>query len=356
MVKGWYPYYNLISNLVDIFKRNPLSRDTFDKIGGAAYVKEGKMVQSLIEPCDEDLDQLSFDVYYELPLDEYLGNILDARSSTLKCIPIVASVGCPYSCIYCPYPIGYGRKVINKSITRILDEITFLKTNFGISGFLFRDQLFTHNKKRVLGLCDEMVKRHLNINWYVEARVDQVSEELLSKMKEAGCFRIHYGAETGSPQMLRKIGKPGVEMEVVRKAFRITKELGLAATAHMILGLPGENQETLKDSFDLLRDLKPDGVNLNIATPYPGTKLFEIASSEGWISSCDWSKYTSYNAIMSTGELSAAQVSKAAKKMRNKFRNFKLLKDSNYRKLYVRHSLRALIKRFRIISNLRKAI
>ena len=116
----------------------------------------------------------------------------------------------------------------------------------------------------------------------------------------------------------------------------MTKELGIATTAHMIIGLPGENQETLKHSFDLLRDLNPDTASLNIATPYPGTKLFELASSKGWISTYDWSKYTSFNAIMSTGELGVAQLSEAQTKMGRKFRNFKLLNDSHYRKAYLR--------------------
>jgi len=336
VVRGWHPYYNLVSNLVDILKRNPLNRDTFNQIDGAIYVNEGKVVQSSVELYHEDLNQLSTDVYFQLPLDKYLAKIPDAEGSTLNCIPIVTGVGCPYSCSYCPYPVGYGRKVIHKSIIRILDEIQFLKTNFGISGFLFREQLFTYDKARVLDLCNEIINRDLQINWYVEARVDQVSEELLSKMKKAGCFRIHYGVETGSSELLRKEGKPGVEIEVIKRTFRMTQELGIATTAHMMLGLPGENWETLKRSLDLLCELNPNSANLNITTPYPGTKLFTMASEQGWISTYDWSKYTSYEAIMGTGEMSADRISQAAKKMRRKFHNFKLLNDPDYRKAYLR--------------------
>ena len=104
----------------------------------------------------------------------------------------------------------------------------------------------------------------------------------------------------------------------------------------MMLGLPGENQETLKNSFDLLCHLNPDVANLNITTPYPGTRLFEMASSKGWISTYNWSRYTSYEAIMSTGQLSANEIVKARKEMRKRFRNFKLLHDSDYRRLYLK--------------------
>jgi radical SAM superfamily enzyme YgiQ (UPF0313 family) len=353
VVKGGYPHYNLISNLVGILKRNPVSPDTFDRIGGAVYLKEGKMVQSSIERCYEDLDQLVLDTYHQLPLNEYLEDIPDGKGSTFKCIPIVTSVGCPYTCVYCPYPIGYGRKLIHKSIMHIVDEIEFLKTNFGISGFLFRDQLFTHNRQRVVDLCDEIIHRDLNIKWFAEARADQVSEELLSRMKGAGCFRIHYGVETGSPEMLKKIGKPGVEMEAIKKTFRMTEDIGIATRAHMIIGLPGENQRTLEDSLDLLRDLNPDSVTLSILTPYPGTKLFAMAREQGLISTYDWSRYTGHDAIMGTGELSVDEVSRASKQMANRFRNFKLLHDSNYRRAHIKRLARAIGTRLLSLLKLR---
>jgi len=352
VIKGMHPYYNLISNLCNILKDSPLSKHTFDKIGGAAYIEEGKTVLSSLDPYYEDLDQLLLDTYYELPLDKYMRQVPDKKGTIFECISIVTSVGCPYSCIYCPYPIGYGRKLIYKSIKQIVDEIDFIKNNFGINGFSFRSQLFTHNTERVIELCDEIIKRDLNIKWHVEARTDEVSKELLLKMKQAGCFRIHYGVETGSPEMLKKVGKPGLDVESIKKAFNITKELDIATTAHMMLGLPGENQETLKNSFDLLCYINPDVANLNITTPYPGTKLFEIASNNGWISTYDWSKYTSYDAIMSTGQLSANEIVEARKKMRRRFRNFKLLHDAEYRRLYlrslpnaVRNRLLSLLKR-----------
>lgn len=109
--------------------------------------------------------------------------------------------------MYCPYPLAYGKKVIHKSIDTILAEIEFLNMNFGVRGFIFRDQLFTYNKKRVEQLCDEIIKRNLGLKWLVGARIDQINEKLLSKMNAAGCFCIHYGVETGTPEMLIKIGE-----------------------------------------------------------------------------------------------------------------------------------------------------
>lgn len=344
-VKGWYPYCNTIARLVDTLKKDPFDWDSLCTKLCAAYLKDGKVVQSSTELCHEDLDRLSLDAYYQLPLERYLASTPDAKGSILKYIPVITAAGCPYSCAYCPYPIGYGRRVIQKSISRILDELEFLRTNFGIRGFLFRDQLFTYDKKRLSDLCDAIVDRNLSIKWFVEARVDHISEEILSKMKRAGCFRIHYGVETGSPSMLRKLGKPGVEIETIKKAFSMTREFGLATTAHMIIGLPGENEVTLKESLHLLREIKPNNINFNIATPYPGTSLFEMAKKEGLVTTYDWSKYTSYDAVMSTGELSVAQISKAVRNVRLKLHISKLLRDRTYQKVYFSSLPRRMLER-----------
>ena len=344
-VCGWYPHYSLISHVIQVLQSSGPGRDSFDKIGGARYLRQGQMVESPVSSCEETLDELSLDVYRQVPMQKYLRGVPDIRGSTIRCISIATSTGCPYSCMYCPYPIGYGRKVTHKSIPRILDELEFLKANFGVTGFSFRDQLFTHNRQRVEDLCDEMVRRDLKVKWHVEARADEVTDVLLGKMKRAGCFRIHYGVETGSPEMLRKTGKPGLEIDTAKKAFQMTRDLGIATTAHMMLGLPGENQESLQSSFDLLCQINPDFASLNVTTPYPGTRLFRMADEKGWLSTRDWSRYTSFDAIMRTDDLTTAQLSEARRVMRRRFRNFKLWHDPEYRKLYLKALPKAVLER-----------
>ncbi len=347
IIKGRYPHQKLISNLINTLRQNPIDQSAFDKIG-ALYIKDGKITQKSNGVCIEDLDQLSLDAYYQLPLQRYLLSIPDAMGTMIKYIPLLISIGCPYSCMYCPYPIGYGRTIMHKSVEHIVDEIAFVKTKFNINGFLFRDQLFTHNKERVLSLCDEIIARKLDIKWFVEARVDETSEELLQKMKKAGCFRIHYGVETGNPEMLKKEGKPGLQIETVKKVFTATREHGVAAAALMIVGLPGESEDTITNSLDLLREIKPDNAFINVITPYPGTKLFEISKEQGWISTYDWSKYTGYTAVMGTGKLSTAQLDSSARNCMREFRNFKLVSDRNYRKFFVNSRARELYSRIKL--------
>lgn len=339
-VAGQYPHYNLISNLVSLG-----SAQDFERIPGARYKVGNDIVYSSLEPCKEDINQLALDAYNDFSLHRYTGGIKDISGSLVECIPLLTGVGCPYSCMYCPYPIGYGKKIIQKSVDNIISEIFFLKNNFGLSGFLFRDQVFTSNEERIIQLCDEIIKNNLDIKWVVEARADQVTQELILKMKEAGCFRIHYGVETGDPEMLKKIGKPGLDMIKLKQAFKMAKDAGIFTLAHMIIGLPGENRNTLKGSIDLLCELDTNEINLNIATPYPGTKLFEMAEKKGWILTNDWSKYTSFDAVMKTDELDIDQLINAKKKIRDKFYKCKLLHDNAFRKLYVKIFLKKIYRR-----------
>jgi radical SAM superfamily enzyme YgiQ (UPF0313 family) len=348
VMKGDYPYYSLVANLIQVFQKNPAARESFHKIEGAVYLEDGKLVQTAAPAYRENLEDVSFDVYAELPIERYLLDIPDIKWKNAPCFPILTSTGCPFGCMYCPYPIGYGPRVATKSVGRIADEMEYLGARFGVRGFLFLDQDFVFDENRATEICDEILHRGLKVRWLVEARVDRVSEPILAKMKEAGCFRVHYGVETGSDDML-EIGKPGVKIETVKNAFKMTRKLGMATTAHIILGLPGENQESLKSTFKLLCELDPDNANLNVATPYPGTKLFEEAEAAGRIATRDWAQYTGYTAIMPTGSLDVAEVAAAARDMTLRFRLFKFRHDPGCRLDYLR-SLAARVKNYRMLS------
>lgn len=343
IIQGRYPYYNAVASLISA-SCILTDKSTFSEIPGAMYINdENMLVKSQIEPRDETLDELVLDAYKLLPVKAYIGETEEINGKVIRYIPIVTSVGCPYSCIYCPYPIGFGKKIEYKSIEVIISEIEYLKKEFGINGFLFRDQVFTQNKERVERLCRELSRKGLEIKWFVETRADLVDQELLFKMKDAGCFRIHYGVETGDQELLEKVGKPRLDVETIKETFRLTKRAGIATHAHVIIGLPGENSNTLQRTYDLICELNPDSVSWNIATPYPGTKMFEMACENGWISTYDWSNYTSDMPVMRTKELTIEQLAEARREMRRKFRRFKLLSDPNPRK-YMKKMLKKIVK------------
>jgi radical SAM superfamily enzyme YgiQ (UPF0313 family) len=307
VLRNSYPY---VSNLASFLNASELKQD-LRKVPGISYVKSGRIITT-VEPLDIGLDKLLPPSYNGLKLDGY-ETFADLDGNQFSYISILGSKGCPYPCIYCPYPLGFGEKWTRRSPKAIADEIEHLHIH-GVMGFLFRDQSFSMNKEHAMNVCEEIIRRKLDIAWFCEARVDQISNEILEIMKKAGCKRINYGVETGDPELI-KWGKPPANLDTIRKAFRLTKNVGMWAGAHIILGWPDENLETLARTVKFVSELPADSVNWNVLTPYPGTRLYEMANENNLILTTDWSKYTSRNIVMKTKFLSAHQLCMAKNKI-----------------------------------------
>lgn len=301
VLRGSYPY---VSNLTKLVKAFQDSRN-FKRVPGVSYATDEK-ITSTPESPDLNLDEIPPPSYEVLELDGY-ASFTDINGERYKYVPILGSKGCPYPCLYCPYPLGFGRKWTCRPPKEIVDEIEYLCAIRGIRGFLLRDQSFVMNKKHAINICDEIIQRKLDVAWFCEARVDGITRELLKKMEKAGCKEVHYGVETGDPEIIR-IAKPGVNLGTIRKTFRLMKETGLRALAHVILGWPDDSHETIKRTYKFVLDLDPDDVNWNVLTPYPGTKMHEIAQKDSLILTNDWSKYTSHTIVMKTKNLSGSQL------------------------------------------------
>lgn len=342
-IRGWYPYYNQISNIVKA--TNDYNRIIdFKKIPGAVYFFEGSMVHNDSELPLENLDDLLLEAYRKISIEKYkVEEELPWRDEKFF-IPIITATGCPYSCMYCPCPLGYGKKIINKSIENIINEIKYLKNNFEFEVFLFKDLVFTKNKERVFDLCDRLIE--LKIHWVTETRANLIDEEILTMMKRAGCFQINIGVETGDSDILLKVGKRGVTINDYKNIFKFAKEIGLLTQAHVILGLPGETEETIQNTYKLICELNPDNLNVNVATPFPGTELYKVAEEKGWIKSKNWKKYTHFDAVMKVEHLSVDELNKQREKFLKKFKIFKIIHDSKYRNDWLKRKISSLSKNF----------
>jgi len=344
VIRDNYPTYGqTLLNLVENFERFKGDED-LDEIKGISYLRSSEVVNNSSANPVENLDDIDFSVYTLLPMDRYKLYFNDLSGKDWNYFPILSSKGCPFPCIYCPYPIGFGKKIIYKSVGKLIQEIEFLKDNFGFNAFLFRDQVFTMDQKRVEKICDEIIQRGLDIKWLFETRVDKISGNLLRKISKAGCNRIHYGVETGDPELLKIIGKPGVSREIVKKTIKTTKENNILTMVHIIVGLPGETKKSLENTYNFILDLDPDYASWNLITPYPGTKLFEMAKEKKLILTYDWSMYTADDLVMRTESLSGEELLKAKEEMD---RNFKIRKNLKIlgRSFYDKRSLEFLVRR-----------
>jgi radical SAM superfamily enzyme YgiQ (UPF0313 family) len=177
------------------------------------------------------------------------------------------------------------------SPNRIIEEIRFLKEKYDIDGLQFYDDTLTFNKERIMKLCDLMIAEKINLPWSCFTRVDCVTEELLKKMKAAGCYQIFYGVEAGSQRLLNLMNK-GITIEQIKNAFKWTRGAGIEALASFIIGLPTETEEEARASAKLAKEINADFAHWELFTPYPGTNLYKIALEHGRLLTTDLSQYS----------------------------------------------------------------
>jgi radical SAM superfamily enzyme YgiQ (UPF0313 family) len=262
----------------------------------------------------QDLDALPSLPYHLVPLDKYRYH---GFGKGVRFAAVFASRGCSYRCYYCPYPSGFGDKIVMRDPVKVVDEIEQLHRKHGIGGILFRDQVFTMNWERTTLLCDEIIRRKLSIQWVVETRLDRVNADLLKKMKQAGCVRIHYGLESGDPRVFSLVGKDGAEgkLEKLVENFQLTEKVGIHPHMFTLIGLLGESLETIRRTIDLIRRMKPLTLQVSVVTPYPGTPLFEQAKEKKLLTTEDWTQYTGFTAVARTENLTVEDLLEARERI-----------------------------------------
>lgn len=180
--------------------------------------------------------------------------------------------GCPGNCSFCGSPMFWGRRVRSHSADYFVRQLELLYQR-GINFFLFSDDTFTLHKGRVIEICQKILQRRLSISWYAISRVDTIDAEVLYWMRKAGCIQISYGVESGSPEIRRRLNK-NLSNARIRKTFALTTRYGILARAYLIYGCPGETSETIRETLELMREIKPLSVLFYVLRVFPGTALY----------------------------------------------------------------------------------
>jgi radical SAM superfamily enzyme YgiQ (UPF0313 family) len=196
---------------------------------------------------------------------------------------IITSRGCPAVCRFCASPRFWGKALRFRSPRSIVDEIRFIRDRFGLLYFSIRDDTFTADRERVLEFCRLLVREKVYILWNCQSRVNAVDGEMLRWMKRAGCECVQFGVESGSPGILRALGK-GITPEQVRNAAAATRKAGINLSVYLITGVPGENEEDLTATINLIEDIKPNDGQVSPLAYYPGSSLFETGVASGDVS------------------------------------------------------------------------
>ncbi|HTY74462.1 MAG TPA: radical SAM protein [Candidatus Nanoarchaeia archaeon] len=269
---------------------------------GTTCRKDGEIVRNANRPYIEDLDSLPFPAHH-------LWHMADLSKYGTIPYPIMTSRGCVFWCNFCTTVRMFGRRYRMRTPQNVVDELEHLHKNYHANQFTFYDDAFTVDQARTAAICDEINARGLKIKWDCETRVDMVTKELLVKMREAGCVGVWFGVESGSKKVLTDMGK-GFSLETTRRAFKNAKEAGLMAVAGVILGFPGETKETAQETVQFVKELNPNDVGFYIATPYPGTPLYDEVKAKGWLRSTDFNKYDTATPVFELPTLSMQELVK----------------------------------------------
>jgi anaerobic magnesium-protoporphyrin IX monomethyl ester cyclase len=266
-------------------------------IRGISFRENGEIRHNLNRDLIKDLNILPMPAVDLIPFERYRvspDNYLGGRVGL-----ITTTRGCPYNCMFCACKEAFNRTYRIRDLKNVFDEIEYYINNYQISELFIMDDCFGLDKERSIRFCREMIKRGYNkkLSWWCQLRVDCVSEELLWYMRQAGCGIISFGLESGVQRLLDKISKR-VTLDQIRWAVKKSKKAGLMPRGSFILGLP---TETLKDSLKTILfslSLPLCRAKFGLATPYPGTELWDIALAEGQVKSEgeDWDRFSQMTA------------------------------------------------------------
>lgn len=246
--------------------------------------------------------------------------------------------GCPYPCTFCIANIYYGKKLRHHSVEYVLHEIETCITDHGIKDFLFWEEIFTLDKTFGTALCDEIIRKGLTISWATTTRADQVNEEILLKMKEAGCELLGLGMESCSQKILDNAQKQETVGQI-QQAVELCKKVGMPTMGHFIFGLPGETEETAQATIKYIASSGINYMQCYCAVPYPKTPLGEMAREKGWLTAKRWSEYDfGGRSVMDIGTVSPDDI--------GRFRN------TAFRKFYLRPGF--MLKQLRVITSIRQ--
>lgn len=277
------------------------SKSSFNHVLGITFRnQEGKVIRTPDRPFIEDLDSLPFPAHNLLPLGalKRMGKVL---------FPLITSRGCVYWCDFCSTVRMFGRGYRMRSPKNVVDEMEMIHDKYGISQFTFYDDAFTVNRERVRKICEELHARKLKLIWDCGTRVDMVDRELLKTMHDAGCIAVWLGVESGSEVILSAMNK-GIKLNQTRLAYKTAHEVGLMTIANVVIGFPGETEQTAKATVNFVKELNPDDVGFYVATPYPGTPLYEQVKKNGWLRVTDFNKYDTAGPTFETPWLSMKQL------------------------------------------------
>jgi radical SAM superfamily enzyme YgiQ (UPF0313 family) len=285
--------FHTLPFLIDALKANV---DDF-QINGLWYKNDHRIFSNPKPPLMRNLDEIPMPAWELLPMEKYRAHnwhCFDHIEERQPYAVLYTSLGCPFDCSFCCINALFGKHMIRyRSLDKVIAELDFLVNTYGIKNIKIIDEMFALNEKRIVALCDMIIERKYDLNMWAYARVNTVSEKMLSKMKQAGINWVAYGFESGSQRVISDVTK-GYNMAQVDKVVDMTYSQGIYICANFIFGLPEDDFDSMNETLKLMLDINAEWANIYCAMAYPGSKLYEMALENEWPLPKSWTGYSQY--------------------------------------------------------------
>ncbi|MFA7402932.1 MAG: radical SAM protein [Pelobacteraceae bacterium] len=258
-----------------------------ENIAGTVLKPNGTIRFNPVRPLIKDLDTIPFPARDLLDMRRYPGYHYKKRKIDTS---LISGRGCPFDCVFCSNPVWKNQKPWYRlrSPQNIADEIEHLMKDFGIYEFYDETDEFNGNLNWAKAVCDELIKRNLDISWKAQMRADNVDDELAHKMVQAGCWLGFFGVESGNDRTLEGIGKK-LSVADIKRSLRTLKQAKMKTFAllmafnvweednQLCFETKQDTMNTLNFAKEMVRENIVDLISWSLTTPFPGSKLYDIA-------------------------------------------------------------------------------
>ena len=274
VLKNEYSQENtiVVKNEADTFfynlsKSDDLNVDTLDK-----FFRNKDLINQYYSPVH--LDDFPYPDWGDYSKNYSLKNNFFNLKNKIA-VPILATRGCPYSCFhYCTYPLQQGRKVRSRSVENIVGEIKYWQKKLNTNKFVFRDPVFSINKKHTIELCKEIIKQRLNISYMIETHLNNLGEDIIGLLKESGLKLAYVGVESANNFVLNDMKRFTIQKDKQYQIIKKCEKEGIKIKTMFIIGNPEDTNETVLQSINYSKHLPSLYTQFSVFTPYPGTPAF----------------------------------------------------------------------------------
>jgi len=236
----------------------------------------------------------------DLPYPDWESVSKNTNASSLfgggKSLPILATRGCPYSCFkYCVYPLQQGRKPRSRDVVKIVDELEYWYKKLNVKMFVFRDPVFSINKKHTIEFCEELIKRNLKIRYVIETHLKILDSELIKILKQSGLKAVKVGVESGDEEVMKDANRFTIKKDEQLTKIRELEKNNILVSSMFIIGFPTDDEDSIMKTINYAKKLNTTFSQFSVWTPYPGTPVFK--EYEDQITANRFEEFDQYNYV-----------------------------------------------------------